>query len=69
MKKKNIIIGTGYMSKNYFRHLRYLNQECFMIYRNKESDNYKKALKEFGNSSLLHIEEAKKLKINLKREI
>ncbi len=65
MKDKTIIIGTGYMSKTYYRHLKYLGQECFMAYRNKDSENYKKALNEFGSSSLLHIEKAKKLNIKL----
>ena len=65
MKDKIIIIGTGYMSKIYYRHFRYLGQECFMAYRNKDSENYKNALNEFGNSSLLNIEEAKNLKVKI----
>ena len=61
----SIIIGTGYMSKVYFRHLKYLGQNCLMAYRDKGSENYKNAVKEFGNSSLIHIDEAKKLNIKL----
>ena len=65
MQNKSIIIGTGYMSKSYFRHLKYLGHECLMVYRNKDSDNYKTALNEFGKSSLININEANNLKINL----
>tara|TARA_Y100000589_G_scaffold123192_1_gene117590 strand:+ start:138 stop:992 length:855 start_codon:yes stop_codon:yes gene_type:complete len=36
-----------------------------MIYRSKNSINYKQALNEFGNQSLLHIDQTNDLKINL----
>tara|TARA_B100000886_G_C20378432_1_gene472850 strand:+ start:64 stop:1008 length:945 start_codon:yes stop_codon:yes gene_type:complete len=65
MNNPTMIIGTGNMARTYFRHFRYLDEKCYMLFRNKYSENYKKALDEFGESSLLNITEAQNQNINL----
>ena len=65
MKDKILIIGTGNMSRTYFRHFKFLGESPIMLFRNKESVNYKKAFQEFGESSLLDISEAENLHTKL----
>ena len=48
-----LIIGTGKMARTYFRHFKALHKNPLMSYRNKFSQNYDQALKEFGKESLL----------------
>ena len=65
MNYPTMIIGTGNMARTYFRHFRYLDEQCYMLFRNKNSENYRNALNEFGKSSLINILEAQNQNINI----
>ena len=56
--KKIIIIGTGNMASTYYRHFHSLGCECYLSYRNKNSEKTIKAISNFGDSSLISLEES-----------
>ena len=60
-----LILGTGYMASVYFSHFKFLKENCLLVYRNKNSKNYKNAKKRFGEKYLISLEES----INLNPKI
>ena len=64
-KDLTLILGTGYMASVYFSHLKFLKENCLMIYRNKNSQNYLNAKNRFGEEYLISQEES----INLNPKI
>ena len=68
MKSKKdliLIFGTGYMASVYFSHFKFLKENCLMVYRNKNSQNYLNARNRFGLEYLISHEES----INLNPKI
>ena len=60
-----LILGTGYMASVYFSHFKFLKENCYMVYRNKNSQNYINAQNRFGEEYLISKEES----INLNPKI
>ena len=54
MTKQVLIIGTGSMSRTYYRHLTYLGCRCLFSYRDYSSKNTQICRNEFGESSLIY---------------